>query len=327
MTTMDSQLGVVDEVTYGTPVTVTRFFEFNELGFDPQHGRVESKGIRPGTRTQRSDRFEPYPMGAKCPIVLDVPTKGFGWWLKHMLGAVATGTVTDANYVHTGTEASLLGDFFTMQANFPLNPAGTSQPVTLHGCKVESWELSCDSEGVLMASIDIDAEDYDSTTGLATASYPTDYRIFSFAGASLEIASTSVDIYNFTVSGDNNLDTDRRYLRASALKKEPVENGFRTYEWGCTVDFDSLTQFNRFRAAARADTLAEIVATFDGPIAHGGTTLPRLEVTIPAARFDATGGPAISGPEALKLDLSGIATDDGTNSPVTITYRTTDATP
>lgn len=327
MTTMNTQLGVVDEVTYGTPVTVSRFFEFNSLGFDPQHGRVESKGLRTGTRTQRADRFEPYAMGAKCPVVLDVPTKGFGWWLKHMLGSVASSVVTDANYTHTGTEGPLIGDFFTMQGNFPLNPAGTAQAITMHGCKVESWELSCDAEGVLMASIDVDAEDYDSTTPLATASYPTDYRIFSFAGASMTIAAAAVDIYNFTVSCDNNLDTDRRFLRANPLKREPVENGHRTYEWGCSVDFDSLVQFDRFRSQTRVGALASIVATFVGPVAHGGTTLPQLTVTIPAARFDATGGPAISGPEALKLDLSGIATFDGTNSPVTLAYRTTDITP
>jgi hypothetical protein len=297
------------------------------LPFLPQHGRVESKGIRTGTRTQRSDRFEPYTMGAKCPVELDVPTKGFGFWLKHMLGAVSTGTVSDANYTHTATEASLLGDFFTMQGNFPLNPAGTAQAITLHGCKVESWELSCDAEGVLVASLDIDAEDYDTSTALASASYPSDYRIFSFAGAAITIGGSNVDVYNFSVSGNNTLDVDRRYLRANALKKEPVENGFRTYEWGCQVDFDSLTQFDRFRSATRAGALAAIVATFDGPIAHGGTTLPRLTVTIPAARFDATGGPAITGPEALKLDLSGTATFNGTDSPITIAYRTVDATP
>lgn len=327
MTTMNSQLGVVDESTYGTPVTVTRFFEFNSLGFDPQHGRVESKGLRVGTRTQRADRFEPYAMGAKCPVEMDVPTKGFGWWLKHMLGGVATGTVSDANYTHTGTEASLLGDFFTMQGNFPLNPAGTSQAITLHGCKVESWELACDADGVLVATLDVDAEEYDTSTALASASYPSDYRIFSFAGASLTIGGSAVDVYDFSVSGNNTLDTDRRFLRGNPLKKEPVENGFRTYEWACSVDFESLTQFDRFRSATRAGALAAIVATFNGPIAHGGTTLPQLLVTIPAARFDSTGGPAISGPEALKLDLSGIATYDGTNSPVSIAYRSTDVTP
>lgn len=327
MTTMNSQLGVVDESTYGTPVTVTKFFEFNKFDFDPKHGRVESKGMRPSGRTQRSDRFEPYAMGAEVGIELDVPTKGFGFWLKHMLGTVATGTITDSNYTHTGTEGSLLGDFFTCQGNVPLNPAGTNQAVTLHGCKVKNWELGCDVEGVLVASFDVDAEDYDTSTALATASYPSDYRIFSWAAGAITIGGSSVEAYNFKVSCSNELDTERRYLRANPLKKEPVENGMRTYEWSCTVDFSSLTLFDQFRASTRTGTLAAITATFDGPIAHGGATLPQLLVTIPAARIDDPGGPSITGPEALKLDLSGVALWDGTNSPVSIAYRTTDATP
>lgn len=325
MTTMNTQLGVVDESTYGTPVTVTRFFEFNSESVKLEQGRVESAGLRSGTRTLRADRFEPYRIGAAGDVVMDVPTKGFGFFLKHMLGTVATSAVVDANYTHTGTEGSLLGDHFTMQLNRPFNPAGTNQAFTYHGCKITGWELAADTDGVLVATLSIDAEDEDTSTALATASYPSDYRVFSFVGASLTIGGTSVEVKDFSVSAENGLNVERRYLRGSSLKKEPVEDGMRTYEWSCTADFSALTQYDRFRDAARANTLAAIVATFDGPVAHGGTTLPRLTVTIPAARFDAVDF-NVSGPEALMQEMSGVATFDGTNSPVSIAYRTTDAT-
>ena len=326
MTTMNTQLGVVDESTYGTPVTVTRFFEFNGESVKLEQGRVESAGLRSGTRTMRADRFEPYRIGAAGDVVMDVPTKGFGFFLKHMLGTVATGTVVDGNYTHTGTEGSLLGDVFTMQINRPFNPAGTNQAFTYHGCKITGWELAADTDGVLVATLSVDAEDADTSTPLATASYPTDYRVFSFTGASLTIGGAAVEVKNFSVSCDNALNVERRYLRSTSLKKEPVEDGMRTYEWSCTADFSALTQYDRFRDAARATNLAAIVATFEGPVAHAGTTLPRLTVTIPAARFDAVDF-NISGPEALMQEMSGIATFDGTNSPVTLAYRTTDALP
>jgi len=326
MTTMNTQLGVVDESTYGTPVTVTRFFEFNSESIKLDQGRNESAGLRVGARTLRSDRFEPFRRGAAGDIEFDVPTKGFGWWLKHMLGAVATGTVTDANYTHTGTEGALVGDSFTLQLNRPFNPSGTAQAYTYHGCKVIGWELSCDADGVLVASISIDAEDEDTTTALASASYPSDYRIFTFAGAAVTIGGSAVELKRFAVSAEIPMDTERRYLRGSSLKKEPTENGMRVYSFEAEADFADLTQYNRFRAAARADTLAAIVATFDGPVAHGGTTLPRLTVTIPAARFDAV-EQNIAGPEGLMSTISGRALWDGTNSPVTLAYRSTDATP
>lgn len=326
MTTMNTQLGVVDESTYGTPVTVTRFFEFNSFDFDGDYGRVESKGMRPSGRTQRSDRWEPYANGATATLGLDIPTKGFGFFLKHMQGAVGTAGPTDSNYVHTGTEGSLTGDFFTTQVNVPLHPAGTNQALTLHGCKISDWEIGCDAEGVLVGSLELDAEDYDTSTGLASASYPSDYRVFSWAGGALTIDAASVEVSNFKVSCSNELDVDRRYLRANPLKKEPIENGMRTYEWSCTADFVDLTQFNRVRSATRLGALGAIVATFDGPVVHAGATLPRFTVTIPAARFD-TGTPSISGPEGIQLDLSGVATWDGTNSPVSLAYRTSDVTP
>lgn len=328
MTTMNTQLGVVDESTYGTPVTVTRFFEYNKESIKLEQGRVESAGLRSGMRTLRSDRFEPYRIGAAGDIELDVPTKGFGYWLKHMLGAISTSAVVDSNYTHTAVEGSLLGDFFTLQLNRPFHPSGTNQPFTYEGCKVSKWELGCDVDGVLVATLSIDAEDENTSTGLAAASYPSDYRIFSFNGAALTIGGSSIDITNFKVSCDNALKTDRRYMRASSLKREPVEDGMRTYEWSCTTDFTDLTQYNRFRDAARVNNLAAIVATFDGPIAHGGATLPRVTVTIPAARFDAA-DLNIDGPEALMQDLSGVALFDaaGSTSPVTIAYRSTDVTP
>lgn len=325
MTTMSAQLGVKDETTYGTPVTVDRFFEFNSEGIKLEQRRVESRGLRATTRTVRSDRFEPYRVGASGPIALDVPTKGFGFWLKHMLGTVATGSVTDANYPHTGTEGSLYGDFFTLQLNRPLNPAGTAQPFTYHGCKVADWELSCDLDGVLVATLGIDAEDEDTTTGLATASYASDTRVFSFAGAAMTFGGSAIELTNFKVGGRNALNTNRRYLRASSLKKEPTENGMRDYTWSAQADFAALTEYNRFRNADRANTLAAIVATFQGPVAHGGTTLPSLVVTIPAARFDAV-DVNISGPAGLMQDISGIAAANGTDSPVSIVYTTTDAT-
>jgi len=323
MTTMNTQLGVVNEVTYGTPVTVTRFFEFNKWSVGIDQGRAASTGMRAGTRTARADRFEPYTKGAAGAFELDVPTKGFGFFLPHMLGASSIGTVVDSNFTQTGIEASLLGDVFTAQTNQPLHPAGTNQPHTNHGCKLTKWALGCDIDGVLVFSGDIDAEDEDTATALATASYPTDYRVFSFAGASVTFAAGAVELKNFKVSADLGLDVERRFLRGSTLKKEPTENAMRTYSWEAVAEHTALTNFDRYRSATRVGALAAIVATFNGPIAHGGTTLPQLTVTLPLARFDVCKFD-IEGPAGLMDTMSGVALSD-TGSPITITYRTTDS--
>lgn len=325
MTTLSSQLGVKDESTYGTPVTVDRFYEYTSESIELDVQRVESKQLRATTRVLRQDRFMPNKKGASGSVSMDVPTKGWGWWLKHMLGTSATTGPTDANYTHTGTVGSLLGDFFTLQVNRPFHPSGTAQAFTYHGGKIASWELGCEVDGNLTFTANCDFEDEDTSTGLASVSYPTDFRIFTFVGGSLTIAGSSVDITSIKVAGDNKLMTDRHFIRGSTLKKEPVEADFREITWEVGADFDSLTQRNRYVAAAAASTYAEIIATFDGPIAHGGSTVPRVTITIPAARFDAASA-TVGGPEPLTQTLSGMALDDGTNSPLTVAYRTTDST-
>lgn len=326
MSTMLTQLGVKNEVTYGTPLTVDRFFEFNSEGVKLQMGRAQSTGLRSGTRVPRSDRFQPFRIGAAGPISLDVPTKGFGFWLVHMLGTVATVGPTDSNYTHTGTIGSLLGDFFTAQLNRPFNPSGTAQAFTYEGCKVGSWELSCDLDGNLVFTPVLDAEDENTAIGLATAVYSSGFNTMTWAQGQMTIAAVAAEIKNFKVSVDNKLNTNRRYLRNSTLKKEPVESAMRDIKWSATMDFSDLTQYNRFRDALASNALAQIVATWQGPVFHAGATLPSIVVTIPAARFDAA-DVNIGGPAELMVNISGVALDNGTNSPISVAYTTTDTTP
>jgi hypothetical protein len=328
MSTMLGQFGIVDEVTYGTPVTVTRFYETDGLpDFDRDQGFTQSTGLRQGDRGERIDRGTSYIKGVAGPVKMDVPTKGFGIWLKHMLGTIATGGVVDSNFTHTATVGSLFGDMFTAQIGDPFNPSGTVQPFTYHGGKIPSWELSCDVDGVLIATLNCDFEDEDTSTGLATASYPSDFRVFSWVGGAITIGGSSVELTNFKLACDTPLKVDRRYLRGSALKKEPTEEGRRNITWEAEADFADLVQYDRYRAALITGTSAAIVATFDGPVFHAGATLPRLEITLPAAQFNKVKRNR-SGVESTMQSLSGKAMiPTGGGSQATITYRTTDALP
>jgi len=324
MTVLNTQFSTVDESAYGTPVTTTRFWETNGVpDFAPEYGRSQSEGLRTGTRVARSDRFVPYNMGGGGTVEMDVPTIGWSWWLKHLLGTSATGVAADSNTTHTGTVGSLAGDSFTAQVGRAFHPSGTMQPFTYHGGKVTSFELSTDVEGLLVASIDCDFEDVDTATGLAAASYAAGAAVFAWTGAAVTIGGASMELSNFSVSVDNNLKTDRRYLRASALKKEPVEAGMRSIEWSADLDFVDLTQYNRFVSATAAGSLAEIVATWTGPIIHAGATLPQIVVTLPAARFDTVD--MSTGADPMTQSVSGVGLFDGTNSPITISYRSSNA--
>lgn len=325
MTVLNASIGFAEESTYGTPVTPTKFFEFNSESLKKVPGRSESKGHRAGQRVMRADRHEPYHTGVTGSLELDVPTKGFGILLKHALGTASISTATDSNYTQTHIIGDLTSRYLTGQVNRQFQ-AGTDQAHTFHGLKIVAMELSCDMDGVLVASFEFDGEDEDTGTALATVTYASDTRVFSWAGGAVTIGGSSAEITGFRCRIANALNTGRRYLRGSVLKKNPLENDFRTVEWELKgLDHTALTNYGRVIDLDRADNLAAIVATFNGPVAHAGTTLPRLEITLPAARFDAVDGLSVSTFDPLSTTFSGIATDDDSAEPLTITYRTTDS--
>src|SRR5262245_44317276 len=120
MGAMDHQLGVKAESTYGTAVTVDRFFEYESESIEESYGRTEGDPLRVGSSAIRSDRSTPYFKGAAGQISLDVMTKGFGFWLPHLMGgSVVTSGPTDSKYTHTITEGTLVGKSFTCQVNRP----------------------------------------------------------------------------------------------------------------------------------------------------------------------------------------------------------------
>lgn len=325
MGAMDHQLGVVDESSYGTPVTVSRFFEYESENISEMYGRTEGDPLRVGSGFIRSDRFTPYIGGASGTIQMSVMTKGFGFWLKHMMGQVATtGPAETTVYTHTGTESSLQGDSFTCQVNRPLHPSGTNQAFTYSGGKVAKWTLSNSVDGNLLLDLDVDFQTFDTGIALATASYPANMEPFSWVGGFVTIGGSNYDVTEFSLEVDNGLDVERRQIRGNALKKEPV--AFRRGgSFSISADFDSLTQRNRAAATTRAGALAAVTGTWRGPTLLGTTLYPEFTVTIPAARFDEWTG-ATEGTDAITQELSGVVRYDGTNSPVTVTYRSADTT-
>ncbi len=325
MTTLNTQLCINNEVTYGTSLLTgsPRFYEYESEDVQPVNGRIESPAMRAGMLVQRADRTEPdLTAGAAGPIVLPVPTKGFGLALSHCMGTSSIGSVIDANQEQTHAMGPLLGDFFTCQINRPFNPAGTNQAFTFAGGKITDFTISCEVGGFVMADLSCDFASQSTSPALASATYASDFRFFPFTGVTATVDSVNLEIRSFSVSVSNALKTDNRYLGV-ATKKEPVQDGMRTIEWSISCDFSNLTQYNRAVSATRAGMLAPIVISCLGPVAHGGTTLPRLQLSIPAARFD-DAATNVGGPEALTLDLSGVGLWDGTNSPLTILYRTSD---
>lgn len=317
-TGLAAQLGVKEEVTYGTAVTVDRFFEFNSESLSTTIERMESQGLRAGQRVLRSDRWKAGLKTVEGSVELEVHSTGFGFWLEQALGGVVTTNPGTTAYLHVFTPGDL-PEGFTMQIGRPSND-GTVRAFTYEGCRINSWELSADVGSLLMFSADVIAEDEVTDTALATASYNDD-ELLTFVHGSLTIGGSAVDVTSFSLAGANNL-AARNRLGAQVTKK-PLETSWREYTGSIEAYFDDLDLYNLYVNG----TVGQLVLTFNlgtDSIESGHD----YELIITAeVRYDGD-TPQVSGTEELMQTLSfKVVEDVSDDDSLSISYKTTDATP
>lgn len=328
--TTNSQVGVKDGSTWGTAVTVDRFYQFTDLSFTPRQARFDGEGLRSSRFIERSDQVRVHPQGGEFDLEVEWMTKGMGWLLKHLMGVTGTTGPTDSAYVHSGTIGSLYGDFFTFQGNFPLHPAGTDQALTADSCKFPEWELSCDVDGKLMLKAKVDARSVTTATGLASASYASAAVPYEWVDVSATLGGTAIPLHSWSIKCNNNLDVDRYLQQGSALKLEPTAKGRPAITVDFETDFSALaTVYNRVRGANAAAAIAAFVVTAtvaDTGVTIGAATQPSTVITIPALRLDETSVKKSAPGEGTRSPASGVVRDDGSNSPMTIAYTSADST-
>jgi len=169
-TGLGAQFGVGEETTHGTGVTVDRFYEFTNETMSLEIERLQSRGLRAGTRIQRSDRWAAGSKTVGGNVEFELANKSFGLWLKHMFGGVATAQ-PDAGgnptvYEHTFTAGDLPAGL-TVQVGRP-STDGTAQPFTYDGCVVEDWELDATVGEIARLAVTLNGQD--ETTGTSLAS-------------------------------------------------------------------------------------------------------------------------------------------------------------
>lgn len=320
---LGSQIGFAEEVTFGTAVTPDRFFEYNSesLKYDKEH--IASAGLLAGSRFQR--RWVAGREGVAGDVEFEILPNGFGLLSKYMLGAVAT--TTPAGATNARLQTATVGDMddksLTCQVGRP-NIDGTVDPYTYSGCKVAQWELSLEANGVAMIKLTLDGQKEVTTTSLATADYPDENFLLSWADANayIKINDVEYNINKITLTGDNSLKTDR-YAIGSPYKLKQIE-GAALRAYGGTIDLEAyagLTPYNLFKDG----TEVEVHALFSGAEIESGFNYS-VDVTITKVRFDGD-TPNVAGPDVLAQSMPFVVLDplDG-NSPITIETQNTDTT-
>jgi hypothetical protein len=319
MGAFDFQMGAKDEVTFGTAVTVDRFFEYSgdAMPIKGVPGRTEGNPLRVGSRVRRALRVVPYLDHVEGTVPLDIMTKDFSFWLKHMLPSVVTAGA--GPYTHTateGTSSATIGKSFTAQFNVPFHPAGTNQAITVSGGKVPKWKISSAVDEMVTCELDLWAASMTTATALATASYTASAANFAWVHGVVQIGGSAIDLISFDLVVDQGYNLGRKQIRGNAAPKEPTP-GPLGISFNAECDFESLTQWNRVHATTAASLSAAIVATFTN-----GADI--LTITIPSARFDDLSfGGDLGG---LTQELSGVGEYDGSTTPITVVVTSSQAT-
>lgn len=238
---ISGQLGLKEESTWATAVTVDRFYELlsEDIGYDI--ARIESEGIRADQRVIRSDDWGPGTKRVAGKIELELSTKNMALLFKHAMGSIATSGSNP--YTHACTPGSLTGKGLTIQAGRPSSD-GTVQPFTWNGCKITSWELDFELDKHVKLTLEIVGKDQTTATAIATASYTSSNSLLSFTHGAITLDGSAAKVKSGKISGKNPLNTDRLFVGDTTVS-EPIENGRREYDFDLMCEFESLTSLNR----------------------------------------------------------------------------------
>jgi Phage tail tube protein len=310
---LGGQLGLAEEVTYGTYVAPARYLEFNTENVNYERERIESAGIRAGRRVLH--RWAQGIQRVQGRIVMECAPQGNALLWKHILGSISTSGTNP--YTHTATPGDLSGKSLTLQIGRP-DIGGTVRSFSYLGCKIASAELACSLNQWAMLTLNVYGAHEDTTQTLGTASYPATYTPFTFTAGSLQIAAANYDVQEFSMSIDNGLALNRHFIRATTPErpKEPLEANRRAITGTITSDFIDLTAYNRFVNG----TEAAMVLTFNSGAAA------QLTVTL-NVRYDGE-TPDIGGAELVGQSLPWKALSSTSDAAaVTVAITNADTTP
>jgi hypothetical protein len=334
---LSGQVGIVTESTYGTPVTVTRFYEFLSENFQFNPNFLDGQGLKAGQAYNRASRTVQSQFDVNGDLTMEhtdgsaasAAADSMGLWWKHCLGSsVTTPTQIAAStaYKQVHTPGSKAGFSLTCQVGRPQISGVTVQPFTYQGVKITDWEFSCSDNQIAQLKVTCDGQQELTATGLAAASYPTPNGLFSFADATnFKIGGTASTaagettiasgvavgsrVTAITITGSTPMKTDRYGLGNAGLKGEPIENAIPTITGSLTTEFFSRTELYDL---LKSNSTTPLQLDFShGDAGSGNPYL--LSFIFPAIKVK-SGAMNINGPDVVPQTIGFQAYDDGSGT-------------
>lgn len=322
MTALDGSLGIGVETVYGTAVVPSRFYPVTSGAWELNPIELDDASIMGGGFGARGSAHVRTGTAPSGTLEMEVVTKQMALLLQHVTGTVPTPVATGTGgFTYTMPLTRNTGRYLTVQTGLP--DEAVTQPLTASGVKVLSGGFSCEIDGKLMMSLDLDAKSLVDSIALTTPSYATGMAPYHWDQMSLSIGTfgseAPVDgVKGVSVDFERPLFTDNRYANG---KSEPRLNGRPTVSGSLDVDFlDKAEFFDRFMDGTAFSLVWEFLAT-----AGTGYT-ETFRIALPKCYF--TGElPTLEGEDLLGMSMPFVALRDDVASRemATITYISTDA--
>src|SRR5215216_2534809 len=134
---LGSQLGFAPEVTYGTYVAPTRFYEYASESLEKNTEFLQGGGLAAGRFAQSGSRRSIVREFGSGGFEMDVPNQKFGLLLAHLMGSSTTPVQQSATiaYKQTHAFADNFGFYLTGQKGIPDTSTGTVRPYSFLGGK------------------------------------------------------------------------------------------------------------------------------------------------------------------------------------------------
>ena len=338
-TQLDASIGIAKETTFGTAVTVDRFYEFLDEKFEWKPTFVQGAGLRVGARLARNDRRKLGKSEAEGELNIEAVSKGMGRILEAVFGSVtntqiAAGPGYQQNHTLNTTDPL---PSYTIQKGTPPIGGGTTQALTFTGAICSSIEFSCSTGDILQIKTKWAARDVVSNIAYAAPSYPASPELFTFVDAAITLGGTVTqptttalatggtavaNITDWQLSVDNKIDDGGFTLGGAGKRTRKQVSGLAEVKGKITAEYTD----NTLRDAYLNQTPLAMVVTFQSSVAITAGVFPTLQFVIPLIKLEGD-LPNANGGKPITQSIDYTVLDPSTGSaPITVVYRTADTT-
>lgn len=258
-------VAVGEETAYGTANADTTFLGVISTDLGRQIGKRDTEVI--------PTNDSPIPSALVCDtdesggqIVIPLSFRGFGKWLKHLLGAVSTAADTPVSGVHQHTFTAEILETTGLTITQCKGTERASPPNYIReifeGCLLSRMGISLQNQGEARVTLDVIAETAQTRTSSTTAPTFSTTQLTSIIDKCKSVSAT----WNSTTYYFDSLDLviDRQMQRnnkiGDAATARPVPGGAMVVRANGQIDYTEDTTY----AAHLAETSSDLVITIEG---------------------------------------------------------------